>query len=324
MPEDDLIDPQLGDILQRLRLAGLGLPSMGLDPQDAAQWLALAIDQYGREQSATDTADSGDAGDEPLVGNGDPYGPDDSFHPQALDPLWAMAATGPLDDSSGYDPSGEYQDLPGGDTDRWSVDPRYLGDGGLWSADTGNGADCATPGARAKHVSSIGHPGFWESMIPVWGSGREAIADAQEGNYLGAGLNAALAVSDLWPAEDIAKGLAKGGFKLAGSHTWDATRKWLLKQGYRQPGEHGHHWLIPRNGWGRSVPDWIKNQPWNIKALPPWAHYGVHGWKATMPDGVKQTMNTFDRLWYGTPHWAKAVPVSTAGHAVLAGENSNR
>src|SRR5262245_28482390 len=29
----------------------------------------------------------------------------------------------------------------------------------------------------------VGHPGYWESWVPVWGTGREAIADYQEGKY---------------------------------------------------------------------------------------------------------------------------------------------
>jgi len=31
-------------------------------------------------------------------------------------------------------------------------------------------------------VNSVGHPGFADSLIPVWGSGREAVADFQEGD----------------------------------------------------------------------------------------------------------------------------------------------
>lgn len=60
-------------------------------------------------------------------------------------------------------------------------------------------------------VNSVGHPGFAESLIPVWGSGREAVADFQEGDYAGAVLNGALAASDLFLAGSIAKGVAKGG-----------------------------------------------------------------------------------------------------------------
>ncbi|MFZ4066841.1 MAG: amidohydrolase family protein [Phenylobacterium sp.] len=47
---------------------------------------------------------------------------------------------------------------------------------------------------------SVGHPELLESLIPVWGSGREAVADFQEGDYAGAALNGALAASDLFLA----------------------------------------------------------------------------------------------------------------------------
>lgn len=50
----------------------------------------------------------------------------------------------------------------------------------------------------ATDTDFLGHPGFAESLIPIWGSGREVYADAQEGNYLGAAVNGAMAVSDVF------------------------------------------------------------------------------------------------------------------------------
>jgi len=61
------------------------------------------------------------------------------------------------------------------------------------------------PGGRSQ--SSVGHPGFAESLIPVWGSGREAVADFQEGDYVGAALNGGLAASDLFLAGAAGKAL---------------------------------------------------------------------------------------------------------------------
>jgi len=52
----------------------------------------------------------------------------------------------------------------------------------------------------------------------------------------------------------------------SGSQTWNATRKCLGKKRFVEPYEEVHHWLIPRNGWGRAVPDKIKNAAWNLKA----------------------------------------------------------
>jgi len=59
-------------------------------------------------------------------------------------------------------------------------------------------------------------------------------------------------------------------FKSFGSHTWDATRKWMNKEGIQilEEGEQHHHWLFERNqGIGKAVPDWIKNQPWNTNPI---------------------------------------------------------
>jgi hypothetical protein len=75
-------------------------------------------------------------------------------------------------------------------------------------------------------VSSAGHPGFAESLIPVWGSGREAVADFQEGDYAGAALNGALAASDLFLAGSIAKGVAKGGVYVARNAAKKAPYAW--------------------------------------------------------------------------------------------------
>lgn len=122
-----------------------------------------------------------------------------------------------------------------------------------------------------KSTNSIGHPGFAESLIPVWGSGREAVADWQEGDYAGAALNGALAASDLFLAGSVARGMAKGGFYVARNvakeapYAWKSeVRPWMGKQKFLKPKQHGHHWAIPQNGWGKDVPDFIKNQPWNI------------------------------------------------------------
>jgi hypothetical protein len=81
----------------------------------------------------------------------------------------------------------------------------------------------------------------------------------------------------------------------------------MAKQGYLQPGQHGHHWAIPRNGWGKAVPNAIKNQPWNIKAMKsPQFHTAVHG-------KGRNAFGPIGRVWHGTPAWAKAAPISVGG-----------
>ncbi|WP_207483088.1 hypothetical protein [Arenibaculum pallidiluteum] len=184
-------------------------------------------------------------------------------------------------------------------------------------------------------TSSIGRPGLAESFIPVWGSGREAIADFQEGNYLGAALNAGLAASDLFVAGTLAKAvgkaMGKGGLKggayallgpiwKGGATDWDNISRHMRNLGMLEKGQHGHHWLIPNNRWGKYVPNSIKNHPFNIKAMPSdEIHMRVHNkWR-----GMPRFGYTL-RYWHGTPHVSKAATVSTGGHGSLAVETGGR
>jgi hypothetical protein len=64
----------------------------------------------------------------------------------------------------------------------------------------------------------IGQPGFGESLIPVWGSGRAAIDDFQNGRWGWGLFNTAMAVSDIFLVKSIVtaggKLVVKGGAKL--------------------------------------------------------------------------------------------------------------
>ena len=171
----------------------------------------------------------------------------------------------------------------------------------------------------------VGHPGALESIVPVWGSGREALADLHDGDYLGAAGNAAMAASDLALAKGLLTALGKGAVKISGPHVWrtkpwdeaQGMRKWLGEKGYLKPGEHGHHGLAPQNGWGKAVPDFIKNQPWNIKGLDAVTHGRIHG--PYTVDGVKlPRFNPVERVWYGTPTWTKPAATSMTGDSVRA------
>lgn len=173
------------------------------------------------------------------------------------------------------------------------------------------------------------HPGDAESLIPVWGSAREAMADGLEGDVVGAGLNAALALSDLTVGGAAAKGLVKGGVfiakagtKRAAPYGWKGNvRTWMGEKGHLEKGQPGHHWAIPQNGWGKDVPDWIKNQPWNIKGMPSAEVHGrIHG-----PYGQKPQYGVVERYVRGTPTWSKAATISTVGHPTVAiSEKSKR
>ncbi|MCA6246558.1 MAG: hypothetical protein IM671_07530 [Phenylobacterium sp.] len=185
----------------------------------------------------------------------------------------------------------------------------------------------------SRPPGSVGHPELLESLIPVWGSGREAVADFQEGVYTGAALNGALAASDLFLASSLAKGVAKGGFYVvnAGAKTsakkaskttpysWDdKVRPWMGKQGYLAKGQAGHHWAIPQNGWGKNVPEWLKNQPWNIKPMPEGpVGAEMHGRMTGRYKG-KPKFNALEQYIYGTPAWSKTATGAAVGHPAAA------
>ncbi|MFC0130331.1 RHS repeat-associated core domain-containing protein [Ralstonia solanacearum] len=93
----------------------------------------------------------------------------------------------------------------------------------------------------------------------------------------------------------LAGALEKGAFrfKSVGSHTWDATRKWMNRQGIQtlERGQQRHHWMLERNqGIGRSFPDWIKNQPWNTNPISS----ELNNWLGRHPS----------LSWVGAPSWA--------------------
>ena len=94
------------------------------------------------------------------------------------------------------------------------------------------------------------------------------------------------------------RGLRAGAFrfKRGGSHTWDATRKWMNKKDIlpKGPNDNWHHWLFERNqGIGRKVPDWVKNQPWNISPISAKSN----SWLSNKPW----------LAWTGAPRWARDV-----------------
>lgn len=149
------------------------------------------------------------------------------------------------------------------------------------------------------------HPGVGESLLPVWGSAREAVADAYDGDVLGVIVNTGLAVSDLAPGGYAIKAGPKALLKAGGSHTWNATRKWMGKNGIAEAGQHVHHGVIPRGGVGKYVSDAIKNQPWNATPMPsPEVHGRIHG-----PYKGQPQYGQLERYWRGAPDWAKRAHV---------------
>lgn len=190
--------------------------------------------------------------------------------------------------------------------------------------------------ARIQQAPNVGHPGMAESFTPVWGSGREAVADLQDRDYWGAAGNAVLAAADLVAPEKVlvqgvgkqamrgfgkayakkgavagAKGAVQGAFDAVakpGSHNWDATRKWMRRRDMIAPGMDGHHWAIEQSvmkdrPWLRK----LANQPWNIKELKPEIHQAIHG------NNPNLKFNGFQKIWYGTPDAAKSIVANTVG-----------
>ena len=89
-----------------------------------------------------------------------------------------------------------------------------------------------------------------------------------------------------------------------GSWAWNAVRKRLGNVGFAKPGQHVHHWLIPRNGWGKCIPDFIKNRTWNLMPMPSQIfHNAIEG------KGL-EAMGLLGRLWFGSPTWAKSAGLS--------------
>jgi len=173
--------------------------------------------------------------------------------------------------------------------------------------------------ASFQEADPIGHPGALESFVPILGSGHEALADLQEGNYRGAALNGALAVLDAVPMEAAGNAIRKGAWK-GGSTTWNATRKWMAGRGYFEPGQHGHHWAVSQDSaLARWKPGWF-NQPWNIKPMPsPEIHGRIHG-----PYRGADQFGLLGRYWHGAPGWWKAVNADAGVRAVKSQTDQGR
>jgi RHS repeat-associated protein len=164
----------------------------------------------------------------------------------------------------------------------------------------------------------VGAPGTAESFIPVWGSGRQAINDFQTGHPYSGTFNAALAVSDVFLVKAATQAICKGAWKV-GSNSWSATRAWYGRTRDLPKGTQVHHWAIEQNSsFGKKVPNWLKNQPWNLNPMSSQSmHISVHG-KGRNP------YNSVESWWYGTPDWAKIFEFDAVGkgaNAWLNGEN---
>jgi len=205
-----------------------------------------------------------------------------------------------------------------------------VGDPTLMTLWTPSGFNTSLPGwdlqrALSGHSSlasapsmpqSVGAPGFAESLIPIWGSGRAAINDFQTGHWGWGLVNTGLAISDVFLVKSLVTAAGKVGVaglvRLGGSETWGAAKGWMVRNGWREfKGQPFHHWLIPQGEWGKVVPGLIKNQPWNIlriseEGVSDGLHIMLHGGTT----GAGETMGIAQRLLMGSPTWAKVLLIN--------------
>ena len=160
-------------------------------------------------------------------------------------------------------------------------------------------------------------PGFWEGLIPIWGSGKSAYVNFKNGNYGWGIFYVVVAVSDIFLVKSIGQGILKGAWKM-GSHKCPATRQWLLKHGYAKKGQPVHHWAVHQEVGKKYDIEWLVNQPWNCKAFPDAASHMRYGhgtsWKG-LPPGA-----WWEQALYGTPLWFKLSIFSSSDQLIDGGE----
>ena len=153
-------------------------------------------------------------------------------------------------------------------------------------------------------------------VVRVLNGPRVARHEIEQGHIVRGIIDGATAAADLEFGRSVVSGVLHGHFKLGGSHSWKQTRKWLGEKGLAEKNQHVHHALIPNNGWGKSVPDAIKNQPWNVKATEsPLHHIRIHS--ASRTKGLPR-FSPVERYWHGTPSWWKAANGTVLGHVAQA------
>jgi RHS repeat-associated protein len=184
---------------------------------------------------------------------------------------------------------------------------------------------CGTPGPRVPPAFSppsgpIPAPSFGNSLWPVVGPAWQSLHEFDTGHPVWGTVYAGLAISDVFLVKAMAVSVGRVGIrgiaKVGGSSSWPAVKSWMVRRGWRDfPGQEFHHWLIPQGGWGRFVPGFIKNQPWNIMRVSESGEAGQVFHMAIEGRG-EQAMNLPFRYWYGSPASAKFALFSTLGRAL--------
>ena len=188
------------------------------------------------------------------------------------------------------------------------------------SSGSGSGGGSSGVGISVSHVTD------WKSFIPVYGSGMNAIADFQEGNYGWAAFNTVMAISDIFLIKSLFNLGGKAVWK-AGSNTWNANRPWAVKNGWAKPWQPIHHWAVNQaSNIGKNY-KWFINQPWNFKPISLSLYFrtgGTVNMLGTKPslkyfakahnliegkavDGLGWSLNYIERFYYGTTDWFKGL-----------------
>jgi hypothetical protein len=114
---------------------------------------------------------------------------------------------------------------------------------------------------------------------------------------------------DLWQVGTAAAAGAVGGgtFANAFKYSSKAVSWWNSARNYKAVSKRVrrvrdvagdqelHHWFFPNNGWGSSVPNWIKNHPANLHTMDKTMHEALHG--------IGGNLTPLQKLNYGVPGW---------------------
>jgi len=227
-------------------------------------------------------------------------------------------------DSGSYARGGQPRSVPDPDGDGYDEMLRQHGA----KAGSNTAKRGGAPQPQAKAVTGTQRPpteidSVAAGIAQILNGPRAARRELEQGHTGRAIVDGATAAADLVWGGLTARGLIKGKLKLKPPFDWRTppwtegrgAREWMGDKGFVEKGQPAHHAVIPQNGWGRFVPDAIKNQLANIKPSDNLTHTRIHSAsrKFDLP-----RFNMLERYWHGTPTWWKAANASILGHATKA------
>lgn len=138
-------------------------------------------------------------------------------------------------------------------------------------------------------LDPVSAPGFLESLIPVWGSGRQAVHDFQCGNWGWGLVNTGLAITDVFLVKSLITDIGKVGVKAGG----EAVEKLEWS-----------HWIPDRYDW---VPQAVRDSNFNGRYVTPFEHSQMDPYR--LLKGQKkwgdQLLPWPERQWNRAPDWAQ-------------------